>query len=225
VRSEGPGALDVVELNPGVLRMGHLFDKNERVLEDPRVQAIAMDGRAWLRRMDRTYDVVTLEPMPPNFAGVNALYSKEFYETVASRLRPSGVVAQWIPFHLLSVHDAVSIAATFQDVFGDSLLWVDPVDRTGIIVGRVAGSAAPIGSSWPGFSRGGTAIARDLTESDVVGAVALSGPAIARYASAGEIVTDDNQLLAYGPRRHRLPFTIRGMADTNLEVVRRLAKN
>ena len=47
-----------------------------------------------------TYDVVTLEPMPPNFAGVNALYSREFYVLVASaRLGvPAGVVAQWLPF-------------------------------------------------------------------------------------------------------------------------------
>ena len=36
-----------------------------------------MDGRAWLRRTERRYDLITLEPMPPNFAGVNALYSLE----------------------------------------------------------------------------------------------------------------------------------------------------
>jgi spermidine synthase len=74
VIEEGPERLDVVELNPAVLRMAPLFASNHGVLDDPRVRAIAMDGRAWLRRSRERYDVVTLEPMPPSFAGVNALY-------------------------------------------------------------------------------------------------------------------------------------------------------
>ena len=36
---------------------------------------------------------VSLEPMPPNFAGVNALYSREFYELVATRLNEHGIAA------------------------------------------------------------------------------------------------------------------------------------
>ena len=86
VRSEGPALLDIVDLNAAVYRMAPFFDANEHVLDDPRVHANVMDGRAWLRRIDRTYDVITLEPMPPTFAGVNALYSREFYETSARRL-------------------------------------------------------------------------------------------------------------------------------------------
>ena len=39
-----------------------------------------MDGRTWMRRTDKEYDVITLEPMPPTFAGVNNLYSLEFYQ-------------------------------------------------------------------------------------------------------------------------------------------------
>jgi spermidine synthase len=224
VRSERPGALDVVELNPAVLRAGPLFEKNERVLEDPSVHAIVMDGRAWLRRTDRTYDVVTLEPMPPNFAGVNALYSKEFYELVASRLRPGGVVAQWVPFHLLSPHDAQAIAATFHAVLDDSLLWVDPVDFTGILVGRIAGGAEPIGTTWPGLARDGGMVSRDLSPREIFEAVALEGTRLAKYASDGEVVTDDNQLLAYGAKRQRLPYVVPGLAEVNLGVVDRVGR-
>jgi spermidine synthase len=224
VRSEGPGALDVVELEPAVLRAGPLFAKNERVLEDPRVHPIVMDGRAWLRRTDRTYDVVTLEPMPPNFAGVNALYSKDFYELVASRLRPGGVVAQWVPFHLVSPHDAQAIAATFHEVLGDSLLWVDPVDFTGILVGRIAGSAEPIGTAWPGLERGGGRVSRDLEAREIFDAVVLRGDGMTKYAGGGEMVTDDNQLLAYGAKRQRLPYVVPGLADVNLGIVGRLGR-
>ncbi|HSO36794.1 MAG TPA: fused MFS/spermidine synthase, partial [Labilithrix sp.] len=112
VRSEGPALLDIVDLNAAVYRMAPYFDSNEHVLDDPRVHANVMDGRAWLRRVDRAYDVITLEPMPPTFAGVNALYSREFYETAARRLNDGGVLAQWVPFHILSLPDALAIVAT-----------------------------------------------------------------------------------------------------------------
>ena len=127
LRQENPEELDIVDLNRAVFDMAPFFDINEDVLNDPRVSAIVMDGRAWLRRTDRLYDVITLEPMPPNFAGVNSLYSREFYEIMADRLRPNGVVAQWLPFHLVTVHHATSVVATFRAVFPDAVLWIDPV--------------------------------------------------------------------------------------------------
>jgi spermidine synthase len=162
--------------------------------------------------------------MPPNFAGVNALYSKEFYELVASRLRPGGVVAQWVPFHLLSPHDAQAIAATFHAVLDDSLLWVDPVDFTGILVGRIAGGAEPIGTTWPGLARDGGMVSRDLSPREIFEAVALEGTRLAKYASDGEVVTDDNQLLAYGAKRQRLPYVVPGLAEVNLGVVDRVGR-
>lgn len=50
-------------------------------------------------------------------------------------MSPDGVAAQWIPFHILSVHDAVAIVTTFHEVFADSFGWVDPVVGTGIVLG------------------------------------------------------------------------------------------
>lgn len=202
VRSEGPARLDIVDVNAAVFRMAKHFDANERVLEDPRVHPVVMDGRAWLRRSERRYDVITLEPMAPTFAGVNALYSKEFYDLAERRLNPGGVVAQWVPFHILSVDDAVAIVATFQRVFPDAILWLDPLGATGIVVGRKAGAAgAELGGEWPGLAREG--VARDLPADVVRRHVVLRARGVAAYASLGALVTDDNQLLSYGPRRYR----------------------
>jgi spermidine synthase len=216
VRLEGPESLDIVELDPAVLRAAHLFDANQKVLEDPRVHANVMDGRAWLRRTDHLYDVITLEPMPPNFAGVNSLYSEEFYRLAAARLAPGGIVAQWVPFHLLSVHDAIAIASTFRAVFEDSLLWIDPRDHTGIVVGRQGKPTRAFATSWPGLSRVG--IARNMDEGAIKASLALAGLSMATYAS-GEIVTDDNQLLSYGPKRHRAYTITEQMLTSNLAVV------
>jgi hypothetical protein len=44
---------------------------------------------------------------------VNALYSQELYEAALARLNEGGVIAQWVPFHLLSPPDAVAVSMTF----------------------------------------------------------------------------------------------------------------
>jgi spermidine synthase len=200
VRRENPESLEIVDLDAAVYKMAAYFPANEGVLDDPRVRAIVMDGRAWMRRTDHRYDVITLEPMPPNFAGVNSLYSQEFYELAAQHLEPGGIIAQWLPIHILSVHDAIAIAATFRDVFPDSLLWLDPLGATGILVGR-RGDVRGFGADWPGLER--TGIDRDLSPEMVRSRIVLGPRGVTEYARPGEIVTDDNQLLSYGPRRYR----------------------
>ena len=219
VRQEGVGALDVVDISSVVFEMSKYFDRNEGVLNDPRVHAVVMDGRAWLRRTHRTYDVLTLEPMPPTFAGVNALYSREFYQLAAARMKPGGVVAQWIPFHLLSVHRAMSVAATFLTTFPNAVLWVDPVDRTGILLGTKVGD--DMGTTWPGLDR--DAPGRDLTRAEVREQTFLDRDALHAYAAGGSVITDDNQLLAYGFGVERDLFDQHTFGDLNSDIVLKFA--
>jgi spermidine synthase len=221
VRNEGPEQLDIVELSSAVLEMAHLFPSNEGVLESSLVEAINMDGRAWLRRTDRRYDVVTLEPMPPNFAGVNALYSLEFYQTMVPRLNPGAVVAQWVPYHLLAPEHATAVAATFRAVFEDSVLWIDDVGQTGILLGRYAGGDGEFGQEWPGLER--ESPGRDLSPQQIRGALRLNSEQLARYAELGEIITDDNQLLAYGRARELQLYYGDNMHRFNMDLVARMA--
>jgi spermidine synthase len=201
VRREGPTSLDVVDLSPAVLSMAPLFATNEQVLEDPRVRTVVMDGRAWMRRTDTDYDVITLEPMDPHFAGTNALYDLEFYRLAEARLRPGGVLAQWVPLHILAPLDAASITRTFLEVFPESLLWVDPVDGTAILLGRKPGPGLGPWPTWYGLDRASPG--RNLSP-EAIREVALQGAALRRYADEGMLVTDDNQLLSYGPGRRAM---------------------
>jgi spermidine synthase len=216
VRLEGPAALDVVDLNEAVFRLAPFFATNQGVLLDPRVRQVVMDGRAWLRRSRERYDVVTLEPMPPYFAGVNSLYSLEFYRLAAARMNPGGVIAQWLPLHLLPPHHATSVAATFRAVFPDSILWIDPVGRTGILLGRREQGTRPLGVEWPGLRRPAPGRLRAQVIAD---AVALDTAGLARYAAIGGLVTDDNQLLAYGRARQHMADYGTGMEEFNLLLV------
>lgn len=199
MRREGVRQIDVVELSAHVFELAPLFEANAGVLGDARVHPIVMDGRAWLRRSERVYDVITLEPMPPNFSGMNALYSREFYEIAKASMSPRGVIAQWLPIHMLSRQHAASIAATFLDVFGDAILWFDPVGGTGVLLGRRKGALQPVGQIWPGFAR--QSISRPLSPQQIRRAVWLRQRALERYAQSGRIITDDNQLLQYGQLR------------------------
>ncbi len=217
VRREGITHLDVVDVSADVLDLAPLFPSNEGVLKAPGVFTHVMDGRAWLRRTEQRYDLVTLEPMAPTFAGTNALYSRRFYELMATRLKPGAVVAQWLPFHIVTPQEATAIAAAMHAVFPDGALWIDPVDRTGIILGRM-GTQPGTPWTWPGLARPNP---RDLDAARIRAGLVLEGAAFAAYASLGEVVTDDNQLLAYGAgRRDIWAFgSNEGAHQANLRIV------
>ncbi len=195
VRVEKPEALHIVDLNKEVLKMAPVFTSNKNVLEDPIVNTTVMDGRAYLRRTQEKYDVITLEPMPPNFAGTGALYSREFYLAAREKMTENGIIAQWMPFHLMSDVSSASIAAALQSVFPNTVLWVDPPSTTGILIGAVD-ETIDLTTSLPGYDRAG--IERDMSMEDVRKAFILDRKAVETYSRFGEIVSDDNQILSYG---------------------------
>lgn len=211
VRKENPLSLDIVDINPRVFKLAPFFTKNEGVLQDQRVHPIVMDGRAYLRRTTKQYDIITLEPMPPSFAGVNALYSKEFYELARSKLTAQGLIAQWLPFHAVAPKYGAAIIRTFTATFPNSILWLDPSSKTGILVGSVDNDLR-LGQTWPGLER--HVLARQYTPEEIRGALRLDRDAIKAFDQVGQVITDDNQLLAYGEAVHLTHFFRYTTAET-----------
>jgi hypothetical protein len=221
LRRASLGQVDVVDISRSVLRMAPLFVANQGVLADPRVHAYQMDGRAWLRRSARRYDVITLEPMPPNFSGVNSLYSLEFYEIAARRLGEGGIVAQWLPIHLVTPEHSAAIAATFYAAFPDSLLWMDPLSGTGILLGRRHAAGDALGTRWPGLGR--VANALSITDEQTRAAVVLDAAGMAAYAATGRVITDDNRLLEYSDARAGDAARILRNREANRRILEQLA--
>jgi predicted membrane-bound spermidine synthase len=116
--------VEVADLSRGVLAHAHYFAHvNQRVLGDPRVAVYVNDGRQHLQmRPERSYDLVTLEPPPIGYAGVAALYSREFYELVRSRLKVGGYVSQWLPAYQVPSRTALAMIRAFIDVFPQAVL-------------------------------------------------------------------------------------------------------
>ena len=106
-----------VELVPSVPRVfGFFHADGPELLRSPLANVVIDDGRRYLERTSAQYDVITIDPPPPvEAAGSSLLYSKEFYAAINRRLRPNGILQQWLPYG-----DAVvqaSVARALEESF------------------------------------------------------------------------------------------------------------
>ena len=117
-------SLEIVDLSRHVLEKAHYFEStNGNVLEDERVSVFVNDGRQHLRmREEDSFDLITLEPPPIDFAGVASLYSREFYELARSRLRSGGVLTQWLPIHDVPAEVSRAMIRAMLDAFPNTVL-------------------------------------------------------------------------------------------------------
>jgi predicted membrane-bound spermidine synthase len=92
-------AVTGVELVPSVPRLFSFYHADApQILQSPQAHVVVDDGRRYLESTSEQYDVITLDPPPPvEAAGTSLLYSKEFYTIVKERLRPGGILHQWLP--------------------------------------------------------------------------------------------------------------------------------
>ncbi len=110
----------VVELVPSVPRMfGQYFDDADRRLADPHAHVVIDDGRRYLSRCGRSFDMITVDPPPPaEAAGSSLLFSSDFYALAKRHLNPDGIVQMWSPSGDPSTCRAVvrSMATSFPHV-------------------------------------------------------------------------------------------------------------
>ena len=109
----------VVELVPSVPKMFDYYHSDgEVVMQSPLAHVVVDDGRRYLERTSEQYDVITIDPPPPlAAAGSSLLYSKDFYQVARRRLRPGGILQQWLPSADEDVRVVSSIARSVRDSF------------------------------------------------------------------------------------------------------------
>jgi spermidine synthase len=88
-----------VELDPGLIESArqHLSAQDAAVLQDPRVQLVADDGRRYVQRSEVTFDVVVLDLPEPSTGAINRFYTQEFFLQVRNLLSPGGVASLGLP--------------------------------------------------------------------------------------------------------------------------------
>ena len=78
-------------------------------LSDERIRIVVADGRNALTYENTRYDLIEADALMPWAAYAGNLYSREFFQTCARRLKPGGLVCTWAPTR--------RVYRTFRDVF------------------------------------------------------------------------------------------------------------
>lgn len=200
---------DVVELVPSVPKMMMLFQKDSgEILKNKKGRIIINDGRNYIFLTHKKYDIVTIDPPPPfNAAGTTVLYSENFYEDVAKKLKPGGIVSQWMWFG--SREDDIAMATkSFTNVFPYILVFQNPSGNGGIFL---EGSFSPFVLNKVAYQKKLTKEKpnKDLKEiyenfelSDVLNLAIGDRESILNVIGSYQPVTDDKPRTEYFLLRH-----------------------
>ncbi|MGO9272410.1 MAG: hypothetical protein ACLQOO_19635 [Terriglobia bacterium] len=116
--------IQVIELSPEMVKaQRYLEDVSGGVLHSPKVKLRIDDGRNFMAMSDQQFDMITADPIHPRVSGVGYLYTKEYYEAIRQRLRPDGVVCQWMPMYRISKKSFDVAFRTFVAVFPNASFW------------------------------------------------------------------------------------------------------
>ncbi len=134
------------------------------------------DGRNYLLRARRSYDVIIVDATPPLYsAGTVNLYTREFRELARARLRPGGIFTLWLPTKSFE-SDYWQILRGMSDAFEHVAVWESP-RWTGFII---------LGSEKP-LERSPAVLARRIRER--TGSF-LKGKDMDRYVRDGFTLTE-----------------------------------
>jgi len=89
----------VVELVPSVTKaFGFYHADAENFINNPNGHIVIDDGRRYLNRCGRKFDVIVVDPPPPvEAAGSSLLFSTDFYALAKQHLNTNGIVQMWFP--------------------------------------------------------------------------------------------------------------------------------
>lgn len=126
-------SVDIAEIAPGIVQAAPYFaHTNGSVLRRPNTRLILEDGRNVLLLRPKKYDLITIELSSIWFAGSTNLYSQEFEKLARQRLKPDGVLQQWIQIHHITVDELGTVMATARAVFPYVSFWT--VGGQGLVV-------------------------------------------------------------------------------------------
>lgn len=194
----GSGPMDIVELEPAVVRGSRFFhEPGEDPLDDRRVTLHMEDARTLLEHGAGSYGVIISEPSNPWMAGVNNLFTVDFYQRVRARLEPEGVFCQWLQLYELSPQTFESLLASFLQVFPEAHLFCLWGSTDALLIAAPPGRMLSLDrlrdpSLAFTFARAGLRAPEQIA-AFYVG----SGDAMRAMAKGGELNTDERPFVEY----------------------------
>jgi len=194
----------LVELEPKVLGVVRAFaDYNHHLLDSPRLNVVINDGRNHLLTTREQYDVITADPIHPWFRGAGYLYTAEYFRLAASRLKPGGVMAQWLPLYQMSPEHVASVCRTFGEAFDHTQAWL--VHSDVVLIGSnspivVDEHALTARLSYPTVQHDMAAVMMG-TPDDLMAYFAMGTTGVRAFAAGARLNTDDNLYLEFSSPR------------------------
>ncbi|MDP3872201.1 MAG: fused MFS/spermidine synthase [Methyloversatilis sp.] len=197
--------VDVAELLPEVI------DASARFTEAAwgagaaqRMRVVATDARRFVRAGGAAYDVIVADNFHPARSGSGSLYTVEHFAAIRARLAPDGVFCQWLPLHQLDLDTLRSIVRAYQAVYpqGWAMLATNSLDTPVIgLVARADDGRFDVdalrqrlqGGSF-GFKPEDFGVPDALA---LLGSFAAGPAALANFAGAAPLNTDDHPVVIY----------------------------
>jgi spermidine synthase len=191
--------VDSLELEAAVVRASRFFEAHSGApLRDPRVRMLVNDARNDLLVRDRQYDVIISEPSNPWIPGAANLFTRDFFEIARRRLRPDGVLCQWIQLYELWPEDVRTLLRSFTEVFPAVQVWRVGVDA--ILIGGPRDLPLPVGRI---FARASDPVRADLARigirspEDLLAHFWIGGDELRAALPPGPLNTDDNMRIEF----------------------------
>ncbi len=195
-------SLDIVDISAGCFEAAEYFYTNQGVLKDPRVATYPEDGRNYLLRSKKDYDIIQLEPPSIHTDGVVNLYTKEFYEIAYSRLKPGGILSQWIDIYQNGEEISEMMIKTMMESFPNSTLWYRWSENCWLLMGK-----KDEGKTWIDYNKTRQLFSLntitddmklvDTSYEDILSNLAATGEKLSEMAGGARIITDDRTIVDF----------------------------
>ncbi len=199
--------VNCVEIESSIIEATRFFDEvNNRPLEDPRTRIFVNDGRNYLLVTPDKFDVIASEPSNPWMTGCSKLFTREFFETAAKRLKKGGIMGQWLQLYSLTADDLKSIMKTFHSVFPEVLIFYGDIPVDLILLGSQERFEMDGESLRSKLSR--KEVRDDLERigirglEDLLGRFVMGTKGVERFTQGAVENTDDNALIEFSAPKH-----------------------
>lgn len=114
----------VAEISPAIAEAARHFGPfNHEALDNPRTRLYVADALSHLQVRPQLYDAFVCEPSNPWVAGNANLFTEDFYQVLKTRLKPGGLVVQWVHTYEIDNDSMALIWRTFTRSFPHVSLW------------------------------------------------------------------------------------------------------
>jgi spermidine synthase len=196
--------VDVVELVPEVIdAAAHFAGSYAQAADLTRMHTMSADARRFVRTSERQYDVIVADNFHPARSGSASLYTVEHFASVRERLAEGGLFCQWLPLHQLDLDTLRSIVRSYLAVFpqGAALLATYSLDTP--TLGLISHKNDERFDLDKVRAQLATARSYNVADFGIADDFALFGnfiagpPALAKFAGAAPLNTDDRPIVAY----------------------------